>query len=50
MTMIRILMFTPFNFEKLQSLKSTGNSSTKENIIKKEKFSEEVTPKKKKNK
>ena len=48
MTMIRILMFTPFNFEKLQSLKSTGNSSTKENIIKKEKFSEEVTPKKKK--
>jgi DNA polymerase-3 subunit gamma/tau len=44
MAMIRILLFTPFDLEKLQSIKSVGHDLAKENKIKKEEASEEVAP------
>jgi DNA polymerase-3 subunit gamma/tau len=48
MAMIRILLFTPFDLEKLQSIKNVGHNLAKENKIKKEEFSKEVAPEKKK--
>ena len=48
MAMIRILLFTPFDLEKLQSIKNVGHNLAKENKIKKEEVSKEAIPEKKK--
>jgi DNA polymerase-3 subunit gamma/tau len=52
MAIIRLLLFTPFNLEKLQSCESISNKSnkqpSKENIVKKESASKNIVSEKKK--